>query len=108
MDSDGGLIPRAELVKKFQISDASEWRQRSGGEDWPPHLLIGTKVYYRVSQIDDWLRRREAASPRTGEEATFESVVRQAKKLADRAPSLSAAQQAVIDTLLALPAEGES
>ena len=65
-------------------------------------------VYYRVSQIDDWVRRREAASPRSGDDATFESVVRQAKKLADRAPSLSAQQQAVIETVLAIPAEAES
>lgn len=46
--------------------------------------------------------------PRSGDDATFESVVRQAKKLADRAPSLSAQQQAVIETLLAIPAEAES
>jgi hypothetical protein len=108
MDTDGALIPRAALLKRLQISDASERRQRSGGADWPPHLLIGTKIYYRNSQIDAWVRRREAASPRSEDEATFESLVRQAKKLADRAPSLSAAQQAVIDTLLALPAEAES
>ena len=108
MDTDGVLIPRAELLKRLQISDASERRRRTGGADWPPHLLIGTKIYYRSSQIDAWVRRREAASPRSGDEATFESVVRQAKKLADRAPSLSAQQQAVIETLLAIPAEAES
>ena len=108
MDTDGVLIPRAELLKRLQISDASEWRQRSGGADWPPHLLIGTKIYYRSSQIDAWVRRRESASLRCGDDATFESVVRQAKKLADRAPSLSAQQQAVIETLLAIPAEAES
>ena len=62
MDADSSLIPRAELLKKFQISDASERRRRSGAADWPPHVLIGKKIYYRRSQIDAWLRRREAES----------------------------------------------
>jgi predicted DNA-binding transcriptional regulator AlpA len=62
VDADSSLIPRAELLKKFQISDASERRRRSGAVDWPPHVLIGKKIYYRRSQIDAWLRRREAES----------------------------------------------
>ena len=50
MDADTALIPRAELLKQFRISDASERRRRSGAADWPPHLLIGKKIYYRQSQ----------------------------------------------------------
>ena len=41
MDADTALIPRAELLKQFRISDASERRRRSGGANWPPHLLMG-------------------------------------------------------------------
>jgi hypothetical protein len=62
VDADTALIPRSELLKQFQISDASERRQRSSAADWPPHVLIGKKVYYRRSQIEAWLRRRESES----------------------------------------------
>ena len=62
MDADSALVPRAELLKQFRISDSSEWRQRNGAADWPPHVVIGKKIYYRRSQIDAWLRRREAES----------------------------------------------
>ena len=62
MDADDALVPRAELLKQFRISDSSERRQRNGAPDWPPHVVIGKKIYYRSSQIDAWLRRREAQS----------------------------------------------
>jgi hypothetical protein len=62
MDADSALVPRAELLKQFRISDSSEWRQRNGTADWPPHVVIGKKIYYRKSQIDAWLRRQEAES----------------------------------------------
>jgi hypothetical protein len=108
MDADGVLIPRAELLKQFHISDANERRQRSGDADWPPHVLIGKKIYYRRSQIEAWVRRRETASQSSAGEATFESFVRHAQEVADRAPSLSPQQQVLIQGLLAIPGEAES
>ncbi len=69
MDADSALVPRAELLKQLGISDSSEWRQRNGTADWPPHLVIGKKIYYRRSQINAWLRRREAESVVRYEEA---------------------------------------
>jgi hypothetical protein len=62
MDTNGFLIPRSELLKQLHLSDASERRQRVAGADWPPHVLIGRKVYYRRSQVEAWVLRREAAS----------------------------------------------
>jgi hypothetical protein len=42
--------------------------------DWPPHLCIGKKVYYRRSAVDHWLRRQEAACQPT-DEATMAAIV---------------------------------
>jgi hypothetical protein len=87
MDADGVLVPKAELLKQFRSSDASE-RRRSGAADWPTNVLIGSKVYYRRSQIDAWARRREVAAGYTADEATFELLVHHAREVADRASSL--------------------
>jgi hypothetical protein len=96
------------LLKQFGISDASERRRRSGSADWPPHVSIGTKIYYRTTQIEAWVRRQEAASQQSADDATFESIVLYAKKVADRAPSLSAQQQSLIQSLLAFSVRTES
>jgi hypothetical protein len=74
VDADGSLITRAELLKKFRISDASERRRRSGAADWPPHLLIGKKIYYRQSQVEAWVRRREASCQGSAEAMSAEAV----------------------------------
>jgi hypothetical protein len=61
-DTASELITRGQLLKELGISDSSERRGRTGGGEWPPHLLIGKKVYYRRESLDDWLRHREAAT----------------------------------------------
>ena len=43
-------------------TDSCERRRRKEGADWPPHLLIGRKVYYRREILSDWLRQRESAT----------------------------------------------
>ena len=62
MDADDQIVPRAKVLNWLGISDSSERRQRNGTADWPPHVVIGKKIYYRQSQIDAWLLRREAES----------------------------------------------
>jgi predicted DNA-binding transcriptional regulator AlpA len=62
MDTDRSLISRAELLRDLQISDSTERRHRSGTADWPRHVLIGKKIYYRTSQISAWLCRQEDES----------------------------------------------
>ncbi|MGO8768400.1 MAG: hypothetical protein ACLQIK_26765 [Mycobacterium sp.] len=107
MDADSALVPRAELLKQFRISDSSEWRQRNGTADWPPHVVIGKKIYYRKSQIDAWLRNQEAIAQsghqglvdRTSAEA-MTAVLRQAKVLADGAPPLTAEQTQLVRHLI--------
>ncbi len=62
MDADNELVPRTNLLDEFGISDSCERRRRKEGADWPPHLLIGRKVYYRRESLSGWLRQRESAT----------------------------------------------
>ena len=45
-----------------------------GAADWPPHLLIGKKIYYRQSQVEAWVRRREASCQGSAEAMSAEAV----------------------------------
>jgi hypothetical protein len=99
MDTDSDLIPRTKLLDEFGISDSCERRRRKEGADWPPHLLIGRKVYYRRESLSDWLRRRESVPKalnqgldRTDDAEAMTAVLRQAKVLADSALPLTAEQ----------------
>ena len=67
-DTVGEFMTRRQFLKELGISDSSERRGRAGGGEWPPHLLIGKKVYYRRESLDDWLRHREAATQSTPRE----------------------------------------
>ncbi|GAA3418832.1 hypothetical protein GCM10022140_25750 [Rhodococcus aetherivorans] len=46
------------------ISSAGEIRGRTGGREWPPHVRIGHKVYYRREAVEQWLREQEQAGGR--------------------------------------------
>ena len=61
-DTASELMTRRQFLKELELSDSTERRGRTGGGEWPPHLLIGKKVYYRRESLDDWLRHREAAT----------------------------------------------
>ncbi|MGV0591920.1 hypothetical protein ABQE57_25750 [Mycolicibacterium elephantis] len=37
---------------------------RKKGHPWPPHLRIGSKVYYRRAAVNSFLRAQEALSAR--------------------------------------------
>jgi hypothetical protein len=66
MNPPNELVPRALLIDEFRISDSCERRRRKEGVDWPPHVLIGRKVYYRRESLCDWLLQRESIVPGRG------------------------------------------
>jgi hypothetical protein len=110
MNADDELVPRTGLLDEFQISDSAERRLRKEGTDWPPHLLIGRKVYYRRETVADWLRSRESAAPqprsnRTADTEQMTAVLRDAKILGESAAPLTAQQAQLLRHLLA--AKGE-
>lgn len=57
---DDDLVLRKRAVQILKISDRTERRKRQSGDPWPPHLRIGSKVYYRRSGIAEYLQRQEA------------------------------------------------
>ena len=108
------LVSRKQFIEELGISDSSERRGRAGPHDWPPHLCIRTKVYYRRSAVDDWLRRQEALcnaglSSNTGrrliDKPTMAASRLWAKELAENALSLNPQQIALMKSLLACLAE---
>jgi hypothetical protein len=107
-DTVSELVTRRQFLKELGISDSSERRGRTGGGEWPPHLLIGKKVYYRRESLDDWLRHREAATqsvPRepvddNGDAEVMTAILRRAKVLADAAPPLTAEQALLLRHLM--------
>jgi hypothetical protein len=97
MNADDELVPRTSLLDEFRISDSAERRLRKEGTDWPPHLLIGRKVYYRRETVAGWLRNRESALRQPGSHHAADTeqltgVLRSAKILAESAPPLTAEQ----------------
>ena len=61
MNPTGDLLSRRQFFEEIGISDSNERRKRKqGGPDWPPHLCIGTKVFYRRDAVAAWLLRQEA------------------------------------------------
>jgi hypothetical protein len=107
MDADSELVPRTNLLDEFGISDSCERRQRKEGTDWPPHLLIGRKVYYRRESLSHWLRQRESVPKtfnqgldRSDDAEAMTTALRQAKVLADSAPPLTPEQTLLLHQLM--------
>jgi hypothetical protein len=107
MDADSELIPRTNLLDEFSISDSCERRRRKEGADWPPHVLIGRKVYYRRKSLSDWLRQRESATQsveqgldRIEDAEALTAALRKANVLGHAAPALTADQAEQLRNLL--------
>ena len=48
------LLSRRELLAEYPFSDSAE-RRGQRGSAWPPHLVIGKKIYYRRQSVERWL-----------------------------------------------------
>jgi len=105
------LIPRAQLLDELCISDSSERRRRKAGRDWPAHITIGKKVYYRRSRVDEWIAQREAcadiAAPNFPQEVE-QALDRRAAELAAAAPTLTPQMKIALRSVFSRPAGGGS
>lgn len=54
------LMGLAEFRALTRLSRSGERAQRRAQDDWPPHIKIGRKVFYRRAAVMDWLTRQEA------------------------------------------------
>jgi predicted DNA-binding transcriptional regulator AlpA len=115
MDVDDQFLSRKNLLGEFGISDSSERRRRKCDENWPAHVRIGRKVYYRRSAIEDWLRRQEAScragqlgfGARRVDDATMSALRRHAKELAEEASPAESAADRLHEVPARLPGGGE-
>jgi hypothetical protein len=114
-DTVSELVPRRQVLKELRISDSSERRERTGGGEWPPHLRIGSKIFYRRQAIDDFIRQQEAISEAAHQERvgqpvdseTMTAILRRAKVLADAAPPLTSQQVLLLRSIFANRAGGD-
>lgn len=54
------LLGLAEFRALTHQSPSAERKQRAEAQDWPPHFVIGRKVFYRRAAVMEWLSRQEA------------------------------------------------
>jgi hypothetical protein len=105
------FIPRAQLLAELCISDSSERRRRREGGDWPAHITIGKKIYYRRSRVDEWIARREAGADFAAQifpQEVEQALDRRAAELAAAAPGLTPQMKIALRSVFSRPAEGES
>lgn len=57
---DGLLMGLQEFRTLTHLSPSCERRHRRQQQDWPPHVEIGRKVFYRRAAVMRWLELREA------------------------------------------------
>lgn len=103
------FIPRVQFLKELCISDSSERRRRKAGGDWPAHITIGNKVYYRRSQVDQWIARREARADVAAHELPQEieqALDHRAAELAAAAPALTPPRKIALRSVFSRPAGG--
>lgn len=62
MNDSEEIAPRKQICEEFRISPSTERRMRQEEPDWPPHLRIGRKIFYRREGVRQWLARREASA----------------------------------------------
>lgn len=56
------LIGIAKLEKKLDISRMTIWRLCSAGK-FPPPLYIGTRRFWRLSDVEAWIEDQARAAP---------------------------------------------
>jgi len=57
---DDVLMGLVEFRALTHLSPSGERRHRREQPDWPPHVGIGRKIFYRRAGVMQWLERQEA------------------------------------------------
>lgn len=58
--TDGVLMGLSEFRALTHLSPSGERRHRLERGDWPPHVEIGRRIFYRRAAVMSWLERQEA------------------------------------------------
>ena len=71
MHQNAQFMTREQFCKELNLSLGTERRLRQAGQDWPPHLRIGRKIFYRRDGVRQWVARKEVAAPGIGSAASL-------------------------------------
>jgi hypothetical protein len=55
-------MPRAKWLCEFDVADRQEKRARALGLPWPPHVVLGCRVFYSRQRTQEWFAAQEASS----------------------------------------------
>ena len=108
------LIPREQVLKRMNVSDSTERRKRQSGGNWPAHVMVGNRILYSESSVNDWITAQETAN--TGSDTSTvgafspdiqAAIERRAAELAAQAPPLTARQIALLREIFTNLAGGE-
>jgi hypothetical protein len=60
-------LPRVEWLREFGVKDRQEKRARALGLPWPPHVVLGARIFYSRQRTRKWFAEQEAKSLAGGE-----------------------------------------
>jgi hypothetical protein len=55
-------LPRVKWLCEFGVKDRQEKRARALGLPWPPHVVLGCRVFYSRQRTQEWFAAQEASS----------------------------------------------
>jgi predicted DNA-binding transcriptional regulator AlpA len=107
------LIPREQVLKRMNVSDSTERRKRKSGDNWPAHVMVGNRILYSESSVNEWIAAQESANTGLSGGGDFSpdveaAIERRAAELAAKAPPLTARQIAQLREIFANPAGGST
>ena len=90
--TDETLMGLPEFLKVMHSSPSTERRMRREEQDWPPHIVLGRKVFYFRDGVRDFLERQRAAQAGAGPESVVAAEALGGEP-AQRSPAFTADQQ---------------
>lgn len=60
-------LSRLEWLNEFDVTDRKEKRARALGLPWPPHVVLGSRVFYSRQRTREWFAEQEAKRGLGGE-----------------------------------------
>jgi hypothetical protein len=55
-------LPRLQWIGEYGVTDRQEKRARALGLPWPPHVVLGCRVFYSRQRTQEWFAAQEASS----------------------------------------------
>jgi hypothetical protein len=53
-------IERQDFLEEFNFQASTENRARKQGLPWPPHVVLGKRIYYSRQAVQRWFEDQEA------------------------------------------------